>query len=74
MNKLFTFLSTPKGLIIAGVIILALVILISYNWNTIKAWFSSDGSTQRATAECYKCCTTSGISCPRCDCTTNSPK
>lgn len=41
MNKLFAFLKTPKGLIIAALVVLVIVIIISYNWNTIKGWFSS---------------------------------
>lgn len=50
---------------------LALGIYVGTQW---EKWFPSNGATQRATAACYKCCTTSGISCPGCDCTTNSPK
>lgn len=66
------FLKTPSGLIISALVIIGAVALISYNWNTIKGWFSSNDA--RATSACYKCCTTDGISCPGCDCKTNSPK
>jgi hypothetical protein len=31
-------------------------------------------SANRATAGCVKCCGTSGVSCPDCDCQTNAPK
>ncbi len=41
---MFKFLKTPQGLITAGLIILALFILISYNWKAIQAWFTPAAS------------------------------
>lgn len=40
-------LQTTKGLIIAAIAVFVIIILISYNWDTIKGWFSS--STLRKT-------------------------
>lgn len=48
MTKIFNFLSTPKGLITLGLIGLAIGILIGYNWETIKGWFSSDNQKRMA--------------------------
>ena len=67
--------NTPAKLIIAFIAVAVVTALITYNLNTIKGWFSPGILTPiRATAACYKCCTTDGISCPNCDCKTSSPK
>lgn len=47
---MFNFLKTPKGLIITGIILLVIVLLISYNWKTVKAWFSSAPASGRYAA------------------------
>jgi len=37
---MFKFLKTPEGLFITAIILLLIVVLISYNRNTIMGWFS----------------------------------
>lgn len=35
------FLKTPAGLIITALVLLVAIVAITYNWDAIKAWFSS---------------------------------
>lgn len=34
------FLKTTKGLIITALVLIVITIIISYNWETIKGWFT----------------------------------
>lgn len=53
MLKFLAFIRTPKGLFITA-LVLVLVIIISYNWTTIKGWFSKNtiGNTTKEIAKC----------------------
>lgn len=53
MSKFLEFIRTPKGLIITAIVVLVLVIIISYNWTTIKGWFSKNPIS--AVKEIAKC-------------------